>query len=52
VTKITVVDADHGNSVISEREFSSDSGVKILHFDLTEADNHAISWTEVHHVDE
>ena len=52
VTKITVIDAGNGNNIICEREFSSDSGVKILHFELTQADNHNIAWNEVHHNDQ
>ena len=48
VTKISVhYDSNH----LGERDFSSDAGVKILHFNVTVADGH-IQWNEHNHNDQ
>ena len=46
VKKITVSDAELGGNIISEREFSSDSGVKILHFNVETNSSGALEWNE------
>jgi hypothetical protein len=52
IKKITVSDAEQGGNVLSEREFSSDSGVKILHFNIETNGTGSLVWSEFQHNDE
>ncbi len=52
VKKITVIDPDQDEKILSEKEFSSDTGVKILHFNIEANSTGALVWNEHQHNNE